>query len=96
MRALKNVKAEYEKQKARKRLTEDEKTTEQVKQLLRSLLSDDCAMENLDLSANVMSMIEPDLMASSLNKLKVVTLFDSDVTVKQVDKRYNILQLILI
>ena len=71
-------------------------TTEQVKQLLRSLLSDDCAMENLDLSANVLSMIEPDLMASSLNKLKVVTLFDSDVTAKQVDKRYNILQLILI
>ena len=64
--------------------------------MLRSLLSDDCAMENLDLSANVMSIIEPDLMASSLNKLKVVTLFDSDVTVKQVDKRHNILQLILI
>ena len=44
--------------------------------------NDDCAMKNLDFSANVMSMIEPDLMASSLNKLKVVTLFDSDVTVK--------------
>merc|ERR1719209_2501091 len=45
-------------------------TTEQVKQLLESLLSDNCAMENLDFSANILSMIEPDLMAKSLNKLK--------------------------
>ena len=61
-------------------------TTEQVKQLLKSLLSDNCAMENLDFSANILSMIEPDLMAKSLNKLKVVTLLDSDISVIQVGK----------
>lgn len=59
-------------------------TTEQVKQLLESLLSDNCAMENLDFSANNLSMIEPDLMAKSLNKLKVVTLLDSNISVNQV------------
>ena len=59
-------------------------TTEQVKQLLKSLLSDNCAMENLDFSANILSMIEPDLMAKSLNKLKVVTLLDSNISVNQV------------
>ena len=61
-------------------------TTEQVKQLLKSLLSDNCAMENLDFSANILSMIEPDLMAKSLNKLKVVTLLDSNISVNQVGK----------
>ena len=61
-------------------------TTEQVKQLLESLLSDNCAMENLDFSANILSMIEPDLMAKSLNKLKVVTLLDSNISVNQVGK----------
>ena len=71
-------------------------TAEQVKRLLKSFLSDDCTMENLDLSANVLSMIEPDLMAKSLNKLKVVTLLDSDISVNQVGKKYNILLLILI
>jgi len=62
-------------------------TTEQVKQLLESLLSDNCAMENLDFSANILSMIEPDLMAKSLNKLKVVTLFDSNISVNQVGQK---------
>ena len=71
-------------------------TAEQVKRLLKSFLSDDCTLENLDLSANVLSMIEPDLMAKSLNKLKVVTLLDSDISVNQVGKKYNILLLILI
>ena len=61
-------------------------TTEQVKQLLKSLLSDNCAMENLDFSANILSMIEPDLMAKSLNKLKVVNLLDSNISVNQVGK----------
>ena len=61
-------------------------TTEQVKQLLKSLLPDDCAMENLDLSANILSMIEPDLMAKSLIKLKVVSLLDSNISVNQVGK----------
>ena len=41
-------------------------------------------MENLDFSANILSMIEPDLMAKSLNKLKVVTLLDSNISVNQV------------
>ena len=59
-------------------------TAEQVKRLLKSFLSDDCTLENLDLSANVLSMIEPDLMAKSLNKLKVVTLLDSNISVNQV------------
>ena len=31
-------------------------------------------------------MIEPDLMANSLNKLKVVTLLDSNISVNQVAK----------
>ena len=53
-------------------------------------------METLDFSANILSMIEPDLMAKSLNKLKVVTLLDSDISVNQVGKKYNILLLILI
>ena len=62
-------------------------TMEHVKQLLKSLLSDDCAMENIDLSVNALSMIEPNLMANSLNKLKVVTLLDSDISVNQVGKK---------
>ena len=53
-------------------------------------------MENLDFSANILSMIEPDLMAKSLNKLKVVTLLDSNISCQPGWQKYNILQLILI
>ena len=59
-------------------------TADQVKQLLESMLSEDCIMENLDLSANLLSSIEPDLMAESVNRLKFVTLLDSGVSVNQV------------
>ena len=59
-------------------------TTDQVNQLLESLLSEASIMEDLDLSANILSFIEPDLMAHSLNKLKMVTLLDSAVSVNQV------------
>ena len=62
-------------------------TMEHVKQLLKSLRSDDCAMENIDLSVNALSLIEPNLMANSLNKLKVVTLLDSDISLNQVGKK---------
>ena len=59
-------------------------TTDQVNQLLESLLSEASIMEDLDLSANILSFVEPDLMAHSLNKLKMVTLLDSAVSVNQV------------
>ena len=38
-------------------------------------------MESLDLSANVLSMVEPELMAQAVNKLKDVTLIDTSLTV---------------
>ena len=41
-------------------------------------------METLDLSANVLSMVEPELMAQAVNKLKDVTLIDTSLTVNQV------------
>ena len=59
-------------------------TAVQVTQLLKALTSAGCHMENLDLSANLLSMIEPDLMAESVNKLKAVTLFDTGLSVNQV------------
>ena len=49
-------------------------TAFQLTQLLKALTSSGCDMEHLDLSANLLSMIEPDLLAESVNKLKAVTL----------------------
>ena len=58
-------------------------TAVQVEKLL-SLIAANCPMESLDLSANVLSMVEPELMAQAVNKLKDVTLIDTSLTVNQV------------
>ena len=55
-------------------------TAVQVEKLL-SLIAANCPMESLDLSANVLSMVEPELMAQAVNKLKDVTLIDTSLTV---------------
>ena len=59
-------------------------TAVQVEKLL-SLIAANCPMESLDLSANVLSMVEPELMAQAVNKLDV-TLIDTSLTVNQVLK----------
>ena len=58
-------------------------TAVQVKKLL-SLIAANCPMESLNLSANVLSMVEPELMAQAVNKLKDVTLIDTNLSVNQV------------
>ena len=55
-------------------------TAVQVEKLL-SLIAANCPMESLNLSANVLSMVEPELMAQAVNKLKDVTLIDTSLTV---------------
>ena len=59
-------------------------TAVQVEKLL-SLIAANCPMESLDPSANVLSMVEPELMAQAVNKLDV-TLIDTSLTVNQVLK----------
>ena len=66
-------------------------TTDQVTLLLQAL-SEKCQIENLDLSANDLSMIEADLMAESINKLKIVTLYGSSISVNQVSGNCQIPQ----
>ena len=41
-------------------------------------------MESLNLSANMLSMVETELMAQAINKLKDVTLIDTNLSVNQV------------
>ena len=65
-------------------LANAELSSDQLKEILEALLSDDCVMKIINLSANEMSLIDPDLMAQSLNKITSVTLFDSNVSVNQV------------
>ena len=66
---------------------------DQVTLLLKAVsVSGDCPLESLDLSANNLSMIEADLMAESMNKLKIVTLFDSSISVNQVSENCKIVQ----
>ena len=55
-----------------------------MKEILEAVLSDQCGMKIINLSANEMSLIDPALMAQSLNKISCVTLFDSNVSVNQV------------
>ena len=43
-----------------------------------------CPMESLDLSANMLSMVETELMAQAVNKLRDVTLIDTNLSVNQV------------
>ena len=59
-------------------------TATQVTRILAALTFDDCLMESLDLSGNTLSMVDPHLMAEALNKLKIVTLVDTNLSVKQV------------
>ena len=58
-------------------------TAVQVKKLL-SLIAANCPIESLNLSAKVLSMVEPELMAQAVNKLKDVTLIDTNLSVNQV------------
>ena len=55
-------------------------TATQVTRILAALTFDDCLMESLDLSGNTLSMVDPHLMA----ELKIVTLVDTNLSVKQV------------
>ena len=58
-------------------------TVVQVEKLLR-LIAANCPMESLDLSANMLSMVETELMAQAVNKLRDVTLIDTNLSVNQV------------
>ena len=58
-------------------------TAVQVEKLL-GFIAANCPMESLNLSANVLSMVEPELMAQAVNKLKDVTLIDTNLSVNQV------------
>ena len=58
-------------------------TVVQVEKLL-SLIAANCPMESLNLSANMLSMVETELMAQAINKLKDVTLIDTNLSVNQV------------
>ena len=65
-------------------LANAELSSHQLKEILEALLSHDCVMNEINLSANEISMIDPDLMSKSLNKMTFVTLFDSNISVYQV------------
>ena len=58
-------------------------TAVQVKKLL-NLISANSPMESLYLSANPLSMMEPELMAEAVNKLKDATFINSSLSVNQV------------
>ena len=59
-------------------------TAVQVNKLLKSCTSGGCPMESLDLSANQLSTIEPELLADAVNSLRDVTLVDTGLSVNQV------------
>ena len=59
-------------------------TATQVTQILDALTFDNCLMESLDLSGNNLSMVDAHLMAEAFNKLKIVTLLDTNLSVNQV------------
>ena len=65
-------------------LANAELSSHQLKEILEALLSHDCVMNEINLSANEISMIDPDLMSKSLNKMTFVTLVDSNISVYQV------------
>ena len=58
-------------------------TVVQVEKLFR-LIAANCPMESLNLSANMLSMVETELMAQAVNKLRDVTLIDTNLSVNQV------------
>ena len=58
-------------------------TVVQVEKLL-NLIAANCPMESLNLSANMLSMVETELMAQAVNKLRDVTLIDTNLSVNQV------------
>ena len=59
-------------------------TALQVTGLLRTLTSSTCRNESLDLSFNQLSMMEPELLAEAVNKLKDATLLGTGLSVNQV------------
>ena len=59
-------------------------TAVQVNKLLQSVTSPRCPMESLNLSANQLSIIEPELLADAVNSLRDVTLVDTGLSVNQV------------
>ena len=52
-------------------------------------------MEDLDLSANQLGMINAELMSISMNKMRSVTLLDSGITMNQVEENCEIIQSLL-
>ena len=49
-------------------------------------------MEELDLSANQLHLLNAELMATSMNKMRSVTLVDSGITMSQVQENCEIIQ----
>ena len=56
-------------------LANAELSSHQLKEILEALLSQDCVMNDINLSANEISMIDPDLMSKSLNKMTFVSIY---------------------
>ena len=59
-------------------------TIHQVSELLE-VTSEEGSLEELDLSANQLGMINPELLATAMNRIRSVTLVDSGITMHQVD-----------
>ena len=56
----------------------------QVSELLK-VTSEEGSLEELDLSGNQLGMINPELLATAMNRIRSVTLLDSGITMHQVD-----------
>ena len=57
---------------------------EDFPKISQSVTSPRCPMESLNLSANQLSIIEPELLADAVNSLRDVTLVDTGLSVNQV------------
>ena len=66
-------------------------TADQLSQLLQGQTHEG-VLEDLDLSANQVHLLNPELMATSLNNMKSVTLVDSGITKNQVEENCEIIQ----
>ena len=66
-------------------------TALQVSQLLE-VQSEEGSLEDLDLSANQLGMINAELMSISMNKMRSVTLLDSGITMNQVEQNCELIQ----
>ena len=63
-------------------------TAEQISQILE-VQTEEKNLEELDLSANQLQMINGEMMANSFNTMKSVTLLDSGITMNQVGQVEN-------